>query len=281
MIDLHTHTTASDGILTPRALIDHAIERGVNVLAITDHDTIDGLAEAEAYSKDKKIEFVPGVEFSIAYDPGTFHLVALCIDYKEESLLKKLDLFAEKRSSRAQRMVEDLIAHNIKISMNEVLEEAAGGVLGKPHIARVLVKRGYAADFSSVFKNYLEEGLPGHVPKEKIVFEGAMDIIKKAGGIAILAHPASLEISDKNEFRKLLSELVAGGLVGIEVYSEINSPEQIQFYLELAKEFNLLVSGGSDFHGDKGERIGYYSKTNPVPVHLYSAIKTYHEKKLS
>lgn len=281
MIDLHTHTTASDGVMSPRALIDYAVECGIEVLAICDHDTVGGLVEGAAYSAGKNIEFVPGIEFSIAYEPGTFHLVALFIDYENEALKRKLNILSERRSSRTERILEDLLAHGIDISMDEVLKESGGGVLGQPHIARVLVKRGYAPDFPSVFKNFLEEGLPGYVPKEKMSFEEAVDLIKKAGGIAVLAHPASLEIDDEKELRKFLSSLVAGGLEGIEAYCEIHSPEQTRFYLDIAKEFNLLVSGGSDFHGDKKERIGYYNETSPIPDDLYKTIKLYHEKKLS
>jgi predicted metal-dependent phosphoesterase TrpH len=150
-IDLHTHTTASDGIMTPAELVDYAMENDVSVMAIADHDTVDALPEAMDYAEGKNIEIVPAIEFSIDWNRGTFHIVALHIDYHNEKLKGRLNWLSERRSTRALRIVEDLVNHGIDISMDEVLETAAGGVIGKPHVARVLVKHGYAENTRSVF----------------------------------------------------------------------------------------------------------------------------------
>ncbi|MCL1911950.1 MAG: PHP domain-containing protein [Leptospirales bacterium] len=274
-IDLHAHTTASDGILPPGELVKLAISKGVKVLAISDHDTVDGIPQAIPHAAGEDIEIIAATELSIEYKPGTFHLVGLFIDWQNAGLKNKLSWLAERRSTRAERMVEDLAAHGVNISINEVLKEAGKGVIGKPHVARVLIRRGFAKDMGSVFKNFLEEGLPGYIPKDKINFEEAISLIKGAGGIGILAHPASLGIKDKDAFLSFLSELCAKGLAGLEAYSDMHTPEMTDFYIQAAQKLNLLVSGGSDYHGDKGEEIGCYDKVNPIPASLYGPIKEY------
>lgn len=279
-IDLHTHTNASDGIMSPQNLVDHAEANGVKVLAISDHDTVNALPAALNYAAGRAIEIVPAIELSIDFNKsGTFHLVGMFIDYENKPLKSKLSWLAERRATRAQRMVDDLTAHGIGISMDEVMAEAAGGVIGKPHIARVLIKHKFVRDMSAVFENFLEEGLPGYVPKDKISFEEAMLLIKGAGGIGILAHPASLNLKKpRAAFTSFLAKLKEGGLAGLEAYSDMHTPKMIDFYIKSARSFGLLVSGGSDFHGDKNEQIGCYDRINPVPAHLYQPIKEYAKK---
>ena len=274
-IDLHTHTNASDGIMSPGKLVKLAISKNVKVLAISDHDTVDGIPQAISYAAGKDIELIAGTELSIEYKSGTFHLVGLFIDWQNAELTNKLSWLAGRRATRAERIVEDLAAHGINISMEEILKEAGNAAIGRPHIARVLIKRGFAKDMSSVFKSFLEEGLPGYIPKDKINFEEALSLIKKAGGIGILAHPASLNIKDRNAFLSFLAESAGKGLAGIEAYSDMHTPEMTDFYIQAAKSLNLLISGGSDYHGDKSEVIGCYDKVNPVPASLYQPIKEY------
>ena len=274
-IDLHAHTTASDGILPPDELIKLALSKDVKVLAISDHDTVEGIPQAFSYAAGKDIELIAATELSIEYKPGTFHLVGLFVDWQNIELKNKLSWLTERRSTRAERIVEDLAVHGVNISIKEVLKEAGKGVVGKPHVARVLIKRGFAKDMPSVFKNFLEEGLPGYIPKDKMNFEEAISLIKRAGGIGILAHPASLGIKDGEAFLSFLSKLAGNGLDGIEAYSDMHTPEMTDFYIKAAKSLNLLISGGSDYHGDKGEEIGCYDKVNPIPASLYQPIKEY------
>lgn len=274
-IDLHAHTNASDGILPPGGLVKLAVSKDVKVLAISDHDTVDGIPQAFTCAAGKDIELIAAIELSIEYKPGTFHLVGLFIDWQNAELKNKLLWLTERRSTRAERIIEDLAAHGINISMKDVLKETGSGAIGKPHIARALVKHGFAKDISSVFKNFLEKGLPGYIPKDKINFEEAISLINGAGGVGILAHPASLNIKNRDAFLSLLSEFAGKGLAGLEAYSDMHTPEMTDFYIQAAKSLNLLVSGGSDYHGDRGEEIGCYDKINPIPASLYQPIKEY------
>lgn len=276
-IDLHTHTTASDGLKTPDELVAYAIENEIKALAIADHDTIDGLEDALKYAAGRDIEVIPGIEFSVNYEKGTFHLVGLYIDWKNRELVERVNELARLRASRAERIVDDLNAHGIAIKYDEVVKEAAGGAIGKPHVARVLVRHGYAEDPHDVYRKFLEEGLPGHVKKEKISAREALRLIQNAGGISILAHPASLNAGNYEIFEKLLKELIPEGLDGIEAYSDMHSPEDAAMYKSIAKKYGLLVSGGSDYHGDKGENIGFYKPGEVIPHECYDGIMKYRE----
>lgn len=280
MIDLHTHTTASDGILEPEELIDLAADSSVRALAIADHDSVDALPMAERYSPSRGVKVVPSVELSIKHEGGTFHLLGMFIDYTDERLTESLKRLSQKRANRAQLIVEDLQRHGIKISIEEVMKEASGGALGRPHVARALIANGYGRSIADIFANFMEEGLPGYVPKEKLSFDEAMSLIKGAGGISILAHPATLNLPDKDAMRSFIKDLASKGLSGIETYSNMHDPEQTAFFLELAERQGLLVSGGSDFHGDKGEILGCYRNGLPVPDELYEPIEKFYKKTL-
>jgi len=277
-IDLHTHTTASDGIKSPLELIDFARDNDLIAMVIADHDTVDGLPEAIDHARDMELDFIPGIEFSLESENGTFHLVSFWIDHNNRPLQDCVNRLAELRSTRAKRIVQDLNIHNINISYDEVLETANGGVIGKPHIARVLVKHGYSPSVKDVFKMYLEEGKPGHVKKEKVSLEEAVRLTLNAGGIPIVAHPGSLEYNDFDDFEDMLRGFIDKGVMGIEAYAEMHSPEEVAEFSRLADKYDLLVSGGSDFHGDKEERIGYYSDSDIIPVELYYNIKEFYHK---
>ncbi len=267
-LDLHCHTTASDGIKTPRELVDFAIGNGIDILAITDHDTLGGIDEAVQYAKSKEIQLVPGIEFSIDYDDGSFHLVGLGIDYTDEAILKRTQSLQDARDSRIYHMVGDLKRHKINISVDEVLEESGGGVMGRPHVARVLIKHGYASDMKEVFANYLVKGKPGYVSKERISLEEATTLIKNAGGISIVAHPASIRYADMNEFERKLNVMMEKGVQGLEVFASLNEPEDIEGFLNLVEKYSLIISGGSDYHGDKEEIIGSYRPGHVVPYDI-------------
>jgi predicted metal-dependent phosphoesterase TrpH len=272
LIDLHTHTTASDGRLSPAGLVDHACQCGVVLMAVTDHDTVDGVAAALQAARGRDIRVVPGIEFSIDYSPGTLHLLGLGIDHTMDELVAVARDLAAKRDSRALRMVEDLRGHGIDITIDEVMREARGGVTGKPHVARVLVARGYAADYSDVFTRYLEKGLPGYAPKEKISLEGAMKLIAASGGAAVLAHPASLYLDGPEAYDRCIAAMKDLGLAGIEGYADMHSPDDVSLFEALAARHGLLVTGGSDYHGDRDERMGHYNG-KPIPCELYDSLR--------
>lgn len=279
-IDFHTHTTASDGIYSPRELIDLAVRNGLVAMAITDHDTVDGLSDAMEYARSIGFRLYPGVEFSIEYETGSFHLVGLDIDYRNEKLRDTVKRLAEYRSTRAHRIIDDLKSHGIDIPLDQVMAEADGGAIGRPHIARVMVDHGYASNIKEIFKNYLVKGKPGYVKKVRIEFIEAVSLIKECGGIPVIAHPVSLECRDMIEFEELLKGFVKAGVEGMEVYSAMHTIELVEQYRVLAEKYNLLMSGGSDFHGDKDEIIGNYDVHCPIPYEIYLQLEAYIARRL-
>jgi len=272
-IDLHCHTTASDGIKTPSELIDFAAANGVSVLAITDHDTINGLEEALNHANRKDFTLIPGIEFSIAYQGGSFHLVGLYIDHNYTPIITKTRHLQEVRDNRIYRIIDDLESHGIFIPVEEVQDESSGGAMGRPHVARVLVKHGYANTINEVFRKYLVKGKPGYVPKERIALDEAISLIKGAGGIPIIAHPVSLNYKSFDDFEALLKGFIDSGVEGLEVYSSMHRPAEVDEFLKLVKKYNLIASGGSDYHGDKDEKIGFYMPSKPIPYEVYEKMK--------
>ncbi len=279
-IDFHTHTTASDGIYTPSELIDMALKEDLIALAITDHDTIDGLAEAVEYSAGKELELIRGIEFSVDYTGGSFHLLGLDIDQRNSELSAECKRLSAVREGRAEKIVRDLNEQGFNISFRDVESLSPEGAIGRPHIARILIKNGYAGDMGEVFANFMIKGKPGYVPKEKIKLEKAVSLIVNSGGIPVIAHPVSLNCNGPDEFERTLREFVDRGVRGIEAYSTMHTQEEIGMFLRLADKYSLLVSGGSDFHGDKREEIGHYSEDMLIPPELYDKLKTARENKI-
>lgn len=270
-IDLHCHTTASDGIKTPSGIIDFAMSQDVEVLAITDHDTVSGIEEALAHAASLNFRLIPGIEFSVEYPGGSFHLLGLNVDHTYGPMLEKLAHLQEVRDARIYRIINDLALHDIDIPVEEVLEESQGGTMGRPHVARVLVKHGYAPTINDVFKRFLVKGKPGYIKKEKIILEDALKLIRESGGQSIIAHPVSINYRGYGEFEDALRGFVNAGLDGIEVYSSMHSKSDVNEFLRLADKYGLIVSGGSDYHGDKGEKIGYYMPDRLIPAEICSS----------
>ena len=279
-IDLHTHTTASDGTYSPVRLVDYAVREGVSALAITDHDTVDGLPEAAAYARRINFNLIPGIEFSVEYPHGTFHVVGLFIDFENHEIKSKLVSLRSYRENRAHGIIDDLNRCGIDITLDDVYAEASGAPVGKPHFARVMVQKGYARNIDEVFENFLVNGKPGDVMKEKITPDDALNLIRGAGGISILAHPASLEFTSFSEFESVLAPLIEKGLDGIEAYAGMHTEEQTLEFVRMARKYGLVLSGGSDFHGEKDEKIGYYSERNIIPVNLLDTLESYWKKKV-
>jgi len=276
-IDLHSHTTASDGIKTPIELIDFSIKNSIGALAICDHDTVDGLNEAVNYTKDKSLILIPGIEFSVQYSGGTFHLLGLNLDFTQKDLLSETVKLKKIRDNRIYKIIDDLNSNGIDITFEDVKEFNSGGAFGRPHVARALVKKGYSKNTKSVFEDFLVKGKPGYIKKEKITLERALELIKKAGGVSSIAHPATLNIPMEN-FEEKLKGFVSIGVQGIEAYAHMHSNEDIAKYLSLAKKYNLLVTGGSDYHGDKDEVIGFYGDERQIPVNLYDNLISFIKK---
>lgn len=252
MIDLHCHSTFSDGTFTPEKLLQHAKVTGVDVLALTDHDTVDGLDDF--FAVDTDVERVAGTEISIDYGPGTFHLVGLFLDRKEPELNKQLDFLKDarrKRNAVILRQVSDFMGFEVKEKDIAANNE---GELGRPHIAKYLIRQKKVGSMQEAFDKYLGKGKPLYAEKKRLGFDAALRMIHGAGGIAVLTHPVSLKLAEEDIF-PFIKGLKEQGLDAMEVYCSEISLDQQPFYKDIADRLGLGVSGGSDFHGDNKLKI--------------------------
>ena len=248
MIDLHTHTRESDGELSPEELIDLAISKNIEALAITDHDTADGLEAGSKYAKDKKIIFIPGIEFDSKVEKGQLHILGLCVDFQDEEFQQILSTIKKDREERNKKFIEEFNKMGFDITIEELKEVSSGKVIGKPHFAKVFLRKGYIKTKVEIFDEYFNKPPLCHIKKSQIIPEEVIRIIKKANGLAILAHPQNLKLSD-NELIDKIAELKSYGLDGMECYHSGQTPEQMQRYKEIALQFDLLITKGSDYHG--------------------------------
>jgi predicted metal-dependent phosphoesterase TrpH len=241
-VDLHTHSTASDGTLSPEGVIEAAERCGLAALALTDHDTIDGVRAARQAAERAGIRVIAGVELSAFDEDREVHLLALHLSHLD-ALEKRLTELRASRHVRAGRIVEKLNALGIPLTLDEVLQQSNGGAVGRPHVARALIARGFVADFRDAFMRYLGNNGSAFVAKDRLSIQDAIAIAHDAGGIAIWAHP-----SDGGR-RERLEPLVAAGLDGIEIRHPSHSGEDMKRLQALADFFGLVPSGGSDWHG--------------------------------
>lgn len=247
--DLHMHTTHSDGEKSPRELFDLAKRRGLAVVSVTDHDTVDGIEECQAEARRVGIRVIPGIELSADYQPGTMHVLGYFLDPRAASLATPLAEVQQARRERNPMIIEKLRALGLDITLQEVVAVSGGGQVGRPHFARVLVEKGYARDNEEAFEKYLKKGAPAYVDKRRLTPEDCIGMIHGAGGIAVLAHPVQLRAGDAAHTRKVVRGLAASGLDGIEVYHSSHGKSEVDLYGTLAGEHGLLVTGGSDYHG--------------------------------
>ncbi len=249
MIDLHSHTVASDGSLTPTELVDLAKKVGLSAVAVTDHDTVGGLAEAESAARALEIEFVPGIEISVDHDPGQFHLLGYFVDHRYPPFLDRLGALQDNRANRNVRMVERMHAAGVPLTLEDVAREAGGGQVGRPHMAKALVAKGVVATVQEAFDRYLGDGCPWHVPKLKLEPPEAIAMVHEAGGLAFLAHPKFLRVPNEEALAEALEGFRSLDRDGIEVYYSQHTSAETDRYLGLARRFGFLMSAGSDFHG--------------------------------
>jgi len=248
-IDLHLHTTASDGTMSPAEIVRYAKEKGLLTIAITDHDTVEGIAEGLQEGRKLGLEVIPGVELSVDYSKGTMHLLGYFIDHTSPELLEKLAIVQQARAERNLKMVERLRGLGINIDLSEVKEAPEHGQIGRPHFAYTLVQKGHAQNIQDAFERYLRKGGPAYVEKFKFFPQEAMGVIHKAGGITVLAHPFTLNQAQLQDLEPVIVELKENGLDGIEIYYPEHSEGQMKCYRYLAQKYALAVTGGSDFHG--------------------------------
>ncbi|MFA6815528.1 MAG: PHP domain-containing protein [Lentisphaeria bacterium] len=254
MIDLHSHSTASDGTFSPKDIVVTALYKGLKAIALTDHDTVDGLEEflttGEKY-KDK-IETIPGIELSCVNEHGiNFHIVGLFIQQNTPELQSLIQKVCVWRDERNHEICEKLIECGIPISWEEIQAECPGNVVGRPHIAAVLIRKGYCNNNQHAFRKYIGRGRPGYVSRRCPLPEVSIAAIHAAGGLAIWAHPYTRGRLTNVKCKELTAELQTQGLDGIEAYYTMHTPTQINSVLKIADELGLLVSGGSDFHGSR------------------------------
>jgi predicted metal-dependent phosphoesterase TrpH len=247
-IDLHCHSTISDGLLTPTELVVHAASKGVRVMALTDHDDISGLPEAKAAAKIAGITLLAGVEISVTWRRRTLHIVGLNIDPDYSPLVQGLSAIREGRHLRAKAMAESLDKVGIHGSLEGAYAYATHGIISRTHFARFLVEKGYAKDSKKVFKKYLVKGKPGYVEHRWAELADAVNWITAAGGVAVIAHPGRYDLGRTNMLL-LLEEFRALGGKAIEVVTGSHTPPQYDEYAKFARMFGFAASKGSDYHG--------------------------------
>ena len=248
IIDLHVHSNASDGTCTPTELVAEAARAGLSAFALTDHDTTDGITEAEAAAKAAGIELIPGVELSTEYEGTEIHVLGFYIDIQNETLQKQMADFRAARDNRNVYMLEKLRAFGFDITQEALEAKFPDAVITRAHIARFLLDKGYIPDMKTAFTKYIGDGCPCYVGRPKVTPMQAVDYILVAGGVPVLAHPVMYHM-EHTKLTRMITEMKAHGLAGIEaIYSE-NTPADEQIYKELARSEGLLISGGSDFHG--------------------------------
>lgn len=270
-IDLHTHSTASDGTLSPTELVGEAHRLGIKILALTDHDTINGLEEAKKAAENLDIRFIRGIEMKINF-PGQFHLLGLDLARNLGALTKNLEELKNSRKNRNLKILAKINAAGIEGSYEDIIAFSGGGVVGKPHFAQFLISRGAAQSIDEAFKRCLDKGCPFYAVRKTLSVEDGISLVKKAGALAVLAHPISLKLS----FQELESRLLIWkeiGLDGIEVFHPDQNKEYSAALEEIAKKHGFLITGGSDFHGStrKERKLGMAAPGIPIPDYAGSA----------
>lgn len=272
--DLHIHTSASDGVLTPEEIIDIAVEIGLQGIAISDHDTVAGLGRAQQYldTTSYSLDFIPAIELNTDAGEDEVHILGYFIDPENVALNQRLQEIRNSRYHRAEQMVSRLQELGLNITFEQVQALAQGELIARPHIARVLVNNKYATTIRDAFDKYIGRGRPGYVPRYKFLPDEAIELIKNAGGIAVLAHPGL--IKDENK----VIEIINTGIEGLEVFYPEHSPEQIEELLEFARRHRLLITGGSDYHGpgssESRSNMGAAGVSKQLVKRMYSYLKS-------
>lgn len=249
IVDLHTHSTASDGSETPAAVVALAQDAGLGAVALTDHDTLEGIDEAREAAGHIDIELIPGIELSLKYDRDGMHLLVLWLEPGQGPLQDRLRGLQAGRGVRNEQIVDRLRGAGIDISIEEVLEEAGPGSVGRPHIAAVMMAKGYVPDIRTAFDEWLGSGKPGYVGRERLEPEEALALARESGAVPVLAHPHTLGLTTASAMADLLTRLGRAGLVGLEAFYSSYRRHEREGYADLARRFGLVPSGGSDFHG--------------------------------
>jgi predicted metal-dependent phosphoesterase TrpH len=270
MIDLHVHTNRSDGTVSPKEIVRMASRKGLRAIAITDHDTVMGVSQAQQEGSIAGVQIVAGVEISAECTEGILHLLGYFLDIHHEDLNSGLEHLRKGRLDRIPRIVSKLLDQDVVISEEEIRREASGGVPGRPHVANILLQKGQVRNLQEAFDRYLKKGAPAYVEKVKLAPADAIEMIISAGGVPVIAHPYSLKKDHPDALEEFVKNLVDLGLKGIEAYYPRHTAEQTSTYLELARKLNLVATGGTDFHGSNkpSVKLGVIPGRGPLPYSI-------------
>lgn len=273
-IDLHCHSTASDGTLPPAEVVRLAVRNGLGALALTDHDTIGGVAEAAAEAKKVGIDFLPGIEISAEFPaPGTLHILGYGVDPESAPLKRMTDQLIEGRDNRNPRIVQKLNEMNVAVTMEEWEAEAKGNVLGRPQLAAILLRKGYVSSIKQAFDKYIGQGAPAYFDKERLTPRRAFEMIREAKGLPVLAHPPQLRTENDGQLERVVKDLVDLGLAGIEIIHSDHDAAWVEKCTRLADRYGLLKTGGSDFHGTNKKDIELgVARGRTIPRELFDAL---------
>lgn len=243
--DMHTHTFYSDGILSPQKLVDMAVKYNLQGIAITDHDAIEGIEEGIAQSrKYKDFIIIPGIEFGTVYDDEEVHILGYFIDYKNNELINITNKLKSERITRGIKMVNKLNELGLKIDLNDVKKHSGEDYIGRPHVGRALIDKGYVKSLDEAFEKYLDRGMPAYVERFQLNVEETITLINNVGGISILAHPGLLKK------RAIVQYVISKGINGIECMHSKHTEDDTNYFTQIAKENDLIITAGSDYHGE-------------------------------
>jgi 3',5'-nucleoside bisphosphate phosphatase len=272
--DLHVHSTASDGTTSPEKILQMAAEMGLPGIALTDHDTLAGLAPAEEYraAQGLELKFIPGIELNTDSGESELHILGYFVQYLHSPIQKHLAQIKIARYERAAKMVDRLRSMGLNISLEQVQGISQGDLIGRPHVAMALMQKRYVFSIQEAFQKYIGRGRPGYVPRYKFLPEEAIELIHKAGGVSILAHPGLIKEQEK------VQDIIKMGIEGLEVYYPEHSEKQVGDYFHLAREHNLLITGGSDFHGNENQGKRGRLGCTGLNQDLYAELIAYHDR---
>lgn len=269
--DLHVHTICSDGTLTPEEVVEEAARQGLKAIAITDHDCLDAIKGAKRFGVSRGVYVIPGIELSGYLHPNEIHILGLFINTEDIRLLSKLEEMKRDRVERISAMVERLDGLHVHIEAQDVLDLAGSSPPGRMHVAEVLYKKGYCTEIQEAFNKYLGDDGPAYVPKKTINVQQAIELILGADGVPVYTHPGLTMRDD------LIPYLVEWGIQGLEAYYPTHSPDQVEKYLQIARKYNLAVTGGSDFHGQR--KPGIPLGRVRIPLSMVAALMEKRQKR--
>jgi predicted metal-dependent phosphoesterase TrpH len=281
-VDLHLHTTASDGVMSPSEIVRYAKMKGLQAIAITDHDTIGGLEEGLLEGERIGFEVITGIEISAVHSPGSMHLLGYFIDNRYPGIHERLEYLQTARAERNPKIVKKLNQLGIELTYEEVMNASGGGQVGRPHFAQVLLEKKYVRSFQEAFDRFLKKGAPAYVDKFRFTSKEALHFINDAKGISVLAHPKTLNMAGYSELENLLLQLIEEGLQGIEVSYPEHSALEVGQYKTLAERYGLLMTGGTDYHGNEknGFDIGDGRGEMKLPYTMVENLKTVRNRSL-